>query len=354
MLVGLSLALVSGTCLGIFLAPMKKLENWEWEHFWVVWSLVGLLLGPIAVAFLTISHCIQVFETIGLPLLALTVIVGMVAGISGFLYSLTIPVLGLGLATALNAGSSMATSLLPLAGVHANTMLRASGLLTLAGVAITIAGVSVCAKAGDLREREEQAKNAKKTPDPTKLTFIKGVVFCVVAGIIASGVNLGLAFPNRILDAARKFGSSEFGAANAFMLPYLMGAFFSNTLYAGRRVYLNHNFARFLATGALRSFCWSAFMGLVFLLGMVSYTAGVSVLGSFGAIVAWGIQTAATILASSLWDVAQKAWRGRPVQVMAAGVGLLLGAILVLGLAQYLYQFEGYAKDSAKQTRPVG
>ena len=31
-------------------------------------------------------------------------------------------------------------------------MLRASGLLTLAGVATTIAGVSVCAKAGDLRE----------------------------------------------------------------------------------------------------------------------------------------------------------------------------------------------------------
>ena len=90
------------------------------------------------------------------------------------------------------------------------------------------------------------------------------------------------------------------------MLPYLMGAFFSNTLYAARRVYLNHNFARFLAKLRAPLLLLVCFMGLVFLLGMVSYTAGVSVLGSFGAIVAWGIQTAATILASSLWDVACK------------------------------------------------
>src|SRR5271157_4152807 len=108
MLLGLSLAVCSGVCLGLLFAPMRKLQGWEWEHFWVVWSIIGLVIGPIAVFIATVPHSAAVLKAIGFNLIALTLVLGALGGTSGFLYSMTVPALGVGLAAALNAGSAMA------------------------------------------------------------------------------------------------------------------------------------------------------------------------------------------------------------------------------------------------------
>jgi hypothetical protein len=81
-------------------------------------------------------------------------------------------------------------------------------------------------------------------------------------------------------------------------------------------------------------------MGLLFVLGIGCYAASVAMLGSFGAIVAWGIFTAANILASGVWDVLQKEWHGRAARFMALGVGVLIAAIVILGLAQHFHEID--------------
>jgi len=340
MLLGLSLALCSGICLGLLLAPMRKLQGWEWENFWVVWSVVGLLLGPIAVAIATIPHFTEVFKGIGFHFIALALVLGALGGTSGFLYSMTVPALGVGLAAALNSGSAMATSLLPLAIVHGYAVWRKSGLLSITGIFIAIAGMTLCTKAGSLREQENADRSRSRAGGMARGSFAKGIVFCILSGFISSIGLLGLAFPNRMIDVAQRLGSSHFGANNAFMSPFLVGGFFSNFLYATHRLRTNGTFCRFFQPHALRCVGWSAFMGLLFVAGMTTYAGGVAVLGSFGGIVVWGNSMAATILASSLWDLANKEWRGRPVRVMATGVGVLLVAIVLLGLAQYFHQLE--------------
>ena len=349
MVLGLLLALCSGICLGIFLAPMRIMRTWEWENIWAVWSVAGMLVGPLMVAAWSIPHAFEVYRDIGGGILLLTLIIGAVAGTSGFLYSLSVPAIGLGLATALNVGSSIAVALVPLLMVHGETTWARSGRLTIIGIVVTIVGISVCTKGGSLRERESLGTASRVGLGRGRLPFAKAIAFAIVAGVISSGMNLGLAFPNRISEVSRRYGSSEFGAAVAFLAPYLVGGFFSNFLYAAYVMHRRHTFGRFLSPGSARCAVWSVTMAILFVLGVSSYAASVAALGSFGAIVAWGIFTAATILTSGVWDVLQKEWSGRALRVMAMGVGVLLAAIVILGLAQYFYALDKPATSALRR-----
>jgi L-rhamnose-H+ transport protein len=227
--------------------------------------------------------------------------------------------------------------------VHAETTGRRAGRLTIVGIIVTVVGISLCAKGGSLRERQSSGAVNQSAHKRAGLPFVRAIVFSIIAGVISSAMNMGLAFPNRIFDVSRNFGSSEFGAAVAFLAPYLMGGFFTNFIYAAYVMYRRHTFGRFWGPGSFRSGLWSVTMAFLFVLGVSSYAGSVAILGSFGAIVAWGIFTAATILTSGIWDVLQKEWRGRAAQVMALGVGVLLTAIVILGLAQYFHELDKLA-----------
>jgi L-rhamnose-H+ transport protein len=332
---GLLLAVACGFCWGIFLAPVRILKAWAWENIWIVWSIFAALVGPWAIAFWTVPHLVAVNREVGLQILLLTAVIGAVSGMAGFLYSYSVPVLGLGLATSLNAGASMAMSLLPLGVLHRDTILHRSGAFTILGVVLAIAGTCFCGAGGRRREKE-LGKNPVQ-PNKINRTFLRCVVFTLASGAIGTGMNIALAFPNPIFAVAHKYGSSQFGAANAFLAPYLLGACFSNLVYAGRLVRKNTTFSRFYATGWFRCLVWSLLMAVFFLIGEYSYAGAVSLLGSFGAVITWGVSVATMILTSSLWDVSQGEWQGRAAQEMALGVSVLMVAVVTLGFAQYFH-----------------
>ena len=82
-------------------------------------------------------------------------------------------------------------------------------------------------------------------------------------------------------------------------------------------------------------------MAGVFVFGVSAYAGAVGLLGSFGAVIVWGVSMAAMILISSLWDVFLGEWKGSPAKVMAQGVAVLMVAIVALGLAEYYHQLAG-------------
>jgi L-rhamnose-H+ transport protein len=337
---GLLLAICCGFCWGIFLAPIRILKAWEWENIWIVWCVFATLVGPWAIAFWAVPHFVEVNQDVGARILLLTSAVGAVSGMAGFLYSYTVPVLGLGLATSLNAGASMAMSMLPLVALHRETILHRSGVLTIFGVILSAAGTWLCGTGGTLREKELDHQKSPAESDNTRPTFFRCLVLAIVAGAIGSGMNIALAFPNPIFDVAHKYGSSSFGAATAFLAPYLAGAFFSNVAYAGRLLRKNNTFSHFFASGSLRCLLCSIFMAALFLLGEYSYAGAVALLGPFGAVITWGLSAAAMILTSGLWDLFQGEWRRQAARAMALGVGTLILAVVTLGLAQYFHQID--------------
>jgi L-rhamnose-H+ transport protein len=345
MILGLFLAVMCGISWGIFLAPLRVIKVWQWENIWPVWNIVGLFLGPVVVAVWTIPHYLELNRVIGLPMLLLTVLVGGLAGTSGFLYAVTIPVIGLGLATALNAGTCMAMALLPLVVLHHKTFLHPSGWLAAGGVVLSITGLSFCSKGGGIREAELKQNNelhssAEAGAGARTLSFAKSVALCCSAGVITSTFNLALAFPNPVINTARRLGYSEFSANNAFSTPFLIGGAISNCIYAAFLLRRNNTFVRFMAPGWWFGAFWSVIMGGMFLFAVLAYTKAISLLGSFGGVIAWGLSMAAMILISSSWDALMGEWKGPAAQAMKYGVGILMVALLALSLAQYFSQIE--------------
>lgn len=342
MILGLLLAIGCGVSWGLCYAPMRILKQWEWENIYAFFAFFGLFLGPLVVAFATVPHYIIVNQTAGAGLVAFMLFIGAISGASGFLYSMTIPVIGLGLATALNGGSSMAMSLLPLFVLHRKTILHPGGLFTLLGVGLSVIGISLCGKGGALREKESPTPETEQRKQSRGLNFWKSVLACCIAGALSSGMNVVLAFPNPIFDIARKFGSNDFGAANAFVTPYLVGGFVTNIVYAGRLLYARQTFSRYLIPGAglIRLALWSLLMGALFVFGAYSYAGAIGLLGSLGAVITWGVSMATMILTSSIWDMSLGEWRGEPLRIMAIGIFVLMIAIVALSFAEYFHELE--------------
>ena len=341
MIFGLLLAITCGLCWGIFLAPVRVIKAWKWENIWLVWSFFATVVGPWSVAFWSVPHLLQVDQEVGARMLLLTAFLGGVSGTAGFLYSYSVPVIGLGLATSLNAGASMAMSLLPLGVLHHETLLHRSGGFTVLGVLLAVIGTSLCGDAGRRREQATIERNHASQSVEKNRVFWKCVLLTLASGAIGTGMNIALAFPNPIFTVAHKYGSGDFGATCAFLAPYLAGAFIGNAIYAGRLIGKNKTFQHFFAKGSLLCLFLSIFMAVVFLFGEYSYAGAVSLLGSFGAVITWGLSVAAMILTSSLWDVSQGEWSGRAARQMALGVGVLMVAVVTLGLAQYFYRIDG-------------
>src|SRR5947209_7664589 len=45
MLAGLALVMFAAVFQGVFLLPASRMRNWAWEHWWMGFSLFGMLLG---------------------------------------------------------------------------------------------------------------------------------------------------------------------------------------------------------------------------------------------------------------------------------------------------------------------
>jgi len=347
MILGLLLAVACGVSFGIFLAPLRVMKAWQWENVWALWSIAAMFIGPLLFAMWTIPHYFQLNKFIGMPMLWLTLILGALAGTSGFLYAVTIPSIGLGLATALNSGMCMAMSLVPLVVLHHKTLLRPGGMSAMLGVALSILGVTLCGMGGSLREAElnknknnDQQATVAGAEVPDRMSFVRSVVFCCLAGVITSAFNLALAFPNPVINAALRFGESEFAASNAFTVLWLIGGGVSNLIYVFFKLRQNNTFQRFSAPGWLPCAFWSVLMSAAFLFAMFAYTGSVSMMGSFGGVIAWGVSMAAMILASALWDLFMDKWTGVAARAMVYGVGILMAAIISLSFAQYFSQLE--------------
>ena len=151
-------------------------------------------------------------------------------------------------------------------------------------------------------------------------------------------MNVVLAFPNPIFEVAHKFGSTDFQTATAFLAPYLVGGFFTNIFYCAYVLRKNHTTVRFLAPGSFKYLLWTIFMAAVFDVGTISYAYAVGLLGSFGAIITWGVSGAAMIVFPTIWDALLGQWRGKAARQMVYGVAVLIVSIGVLALAQYFYQ----------------
>lgn len=324
MTIGFMLIILAGLMNGSFAAPMKRIQGWQWEHSWLVWSFMGLIVVPMAAALATVAHPWEVYTGAPTRSVIIIVVLGLLWGVAAILFGLGVSQVGLAIGFGVILGISAALgALIPLISLHPESVLRRAGLLTMAGVVLLVIGVACCAIAGRMREASHPVTRA-------------GLVVCILSGLGSPIINFGLAFGTGVVARAEQTGTPHAHSMNAIWPLLLFGAFLVNAGYCVYLMRRRSGFEAFRQTHALANLGLAAMMGILWMGSNLAYGYGSRRLGPLGLAVGWPILMGCVVLTASGWGAATGEWRGASTRAktwMAAGVLALIAGVVVTGSA---------------------
>ena len=312
--------------------PMKLNKQWEWEHSWFAFSILGVAVVPTVIALLTVPMLWSTYATVSTGTLAAMVLFGASWGVSLVFFGLALTRLGLAITFAVCLGTSAAVgALTPLVAQHSDLVMTRQGGLIFLGVLAIIVGVALCGLAGKHRETalQQAATGARKG-------FWGGFVLAFVSGILGSMLNLGLAFGSSIQRAAQEHGASRAMMSNAVWLPCLYAGFLPGVIYCFILMRKNGNLGKLKLPGTWYYWLAAASMGLLWFGSIILYSISTVKLGDLGTSIGWPLFLASIVVASTIFGAATGEWTRtgtRPIRTMIAGVGFLVLAIGILSYA---------------------
>jgi L-rhamnose-H+ transport protein len=329
--IGLLMIIVAGVMNGSFAVPMKLTHRWQWEHTWLMWTIYGLFIFPPLLTFFTIPNTLAVYRDSGPGVVPAVAACGAGWGISVVFIGLAVEAVGVAVSFSIMLGLSAALgSLVPLVSLHSDKIGTPAGMAVLAGLALMLSGVGVCAVAGKQREKAVGAGG------PGKPSIAKGLTFCVLGGLGSGLVNLGLVFGAPILKAAEAQGASHVSTPNAAFLPLMLAGGIPSLIYCSYLIVKNKNAHQFGAANTSHHWFLTALMAFLWFASTILYGAATTNLGQLGAVFGWPLFMSVIVITAAVWGLLTGEWKGsgsRPRIVMACGVGLLIVAIFVLSFA---------------------
>jgi L-rhamnose-H+ transport protein len=322
--IGLLLILAGGAMQGSFTVPQKFLRGSAWEVGWLLYSLAGMVLFPWLLVALIIPQPLQVYANTGFAPLALAALFGAGWGIGSVLFGLGVAHVGTALAFAIIISLTAAVgSIVPLAVLHPDSLATTRGALLFLGLAIVIAGVVLCSKAGMLKEK---AVLRDKTGG-----FARGLVICIASGITSPMFNFGVAFGGPISQEAVRQGANPANASVAILAVAISSGFVINAAYC---IYL---LVRNKSWKAPRpaSLLLTLLMGFLWMFGMFFYGIGQTRLGTYGPVLGWPLFMTVIVLVANLWGILTGEWEGagpKAYRYLAAGNVLMIVALVVIAL----------------------
>lgn len=318
--------------------PIKKVKNWSWESFWLVQGVFAWLVFPLLGALLAIPEGGSLLELWRAGGSVGAFIYGMLWGVGGLTFGLSMRYLGIALGQSIALGTCAGFGTLFPAVFAGTNLFHGTGLALLLGVCLTLAGIAVIGYAGSLRARGMTDEAKKAAVKDFALT--KGLLVALLAGVMSACFNLGLEAGTPILEKARQSGASQLFALNPVILLVTLGGFLTNAAYClfqhiknktGKDYYtlpggvlLNNVLFCALAGGLW----YSQFFGL----GMgKSFFADSPVMLAFS----WSILMSLNVIFSNLWGMLLNEWKGvnRPtVFVLVGGMCILIFSLLVPNL----------------------
>lgn len=351
-LLGVLLHAIGGFAAGSFYAPLKKVERWQWESFWLVMGLSAWLISPWIIAFATTPKLLAVLSQSSPNVIGQCVFFGVLWGIGNLTFGLSVRFLGMALGYAIALGFCMVFgTLVPpiyagLTGTEADQaklvamFTTSSGQSILAGIAVCLAGISLCGWAGISKESERTAE--QKTTPTEEFSLAKGFAVAAMAGILSACFAFGLTAGKPIAELSVASGTTAIFANNAVLVVILLGGLASNALWCLVLNAKNRSFGDYTSgpTGLqLRNYGLSLLGGLIWYGQFFFYGMGTTKLGDKYDFSSWSIHMAFIIIFSNLWGIVFHEWRGTSSKTQSlvwAGIATLILSTLIIGYGNYL------------------
>ena len=340
LIIGLLIIAIGAFCQSSCYVPINKIKNWSWESYWIVQGVFAWLVLPFLGALLAVPAGESLFGLFaGAPTfnLWMTILFGVLWGVGGLTFGLSMRYLGvaLGQSIALGTCAGLGTIMGPVLLNIFFPELNALESLTFAvilGVVVTLLGIAIIGIAGSMKSAalsEEEKKAAVKD-----FNFPKGLAIALLAGFMSGCFNVGLEFGKEI-----NFGELTDPMFRTLPATFLVtfGGFITNMIYCFYQNHVNNTWGDYkkgdvwfnnlffcLLAGAL---WYSQFFGLALGKGFLASSPTLMTLS-------FCILMALNVVFSNVWGIILKEWKGCSPKTIA----VLICGIIVLVISCFLPQ----------------
>lgn len=347
-LLGVVFHWLGGFASGSFYVPYRKVKGWPWEIYWLIGGVFSWIVAPWVFAFVKVPHLLDILRGASPETLKWCVIFGLLWGLGGLTYGLTMRYLGLGLGTAiaLSLCAFFGTIVPPIfKGTFFTEVLpTAHGQIVMLGLLICLAGICVIGYAGHSKNNDLPEERRRDTLKEFDLK--KGILVAVFCGIMSSCFAYGLAAGDPITATVVKSGVDPLFGGLATLCVVLLGGATTNILWCGYLILKNRSLAQMTAPvpagekrpSALLNFVLCVVAGVTWYLQFFFYQMGESQMGKYG-FSSWTLHMASIIIFSSLWGFALKEWKGartKTIVLVMGGLTLLILSTVVIGYGNWL------------------
>jgi L-rhamnose-H+ transport protein len=377
-LLGVFLHWIGGFAAASFYIPYRTVRHWAWETYWLVGGLFAWIIVPWLICLLLVPDTLQILRQSPMSAIGWAIFFGIVWGVGGITYGLTMRYLGiaLGVAVALGCCAAFGTLVPPLVtGELGGIMRTRSGQVVLLGIIFCVLGISVSGLAGMSKERELSTE--QKATSVPEFNFVKGMFTAILCGIMSACFAYGLA-AGKPIAALAKASLAQHGRADLWsnlpvLIVVLTGGFATNAVWclmlgARNRTLANYTGAapaenqdndqrsftnddanettqvavapriRTLRIPLLQNYSLCAAAGTIWYLQFFFYSMGQTKMGVYD-FSSWTLHMASIIIFSTLWGVFLKEWKGtsyRTHALIALGLIMLIASTGIVGYGNWL------------------
>jgi L-rhamnose-H+ transport protein len=348
--VGVAYHWAGGLAAASFYIPYKAVKHWSWETYWLVGGFVSWIIAPLLLAWLLVPDLGHILRSVPSNTILWTFFFGVLWGIGGLTFGLTMRYLGiaLGYAVALGLCAVFGTLVPPIFHGEMGQLLQASaGRVTLLGIAVCVVGIVLSGMAGTSKESELTAD--QKESSVREFNFIKGMAVAIFAGVMSAAMAFGLDAGKPIADAAAQQLSahdrSDIWQGLPVLIVVLLGGFATNFVWCVVLNLKNRSGSQYLAlhdrgraVPLVTNYFMSGLAGLTWYFQFFFYTMGSTKMGRYG-FSSWTLHMASIIIFSTLWGIALHEWKGtsrRTHVLIALGLVVLIGSTVIIGYGNLL------------------
>src|SRR5256885_3286046 len=380
---------LGGLASGSFYVPYKGVKHWAWETYWLAGGFFSWIIAPWILASFLTKDLFAVLGQAPASALFWAFFFGLLWGIGGLTFGLTMRYLGLslGMAVALGLCAAFGTLMPPIfrGEVMTEVVGTTSGRIILFGIAVCLAGITAAGFAGISKERvmpPEQQKAAIK-----EFNLRKGIGVAILSGVMSACFAYGLAAGDPIKTLTLQHGTPILWQGLPVLVIVLIGGFTTNFIWCLILLFRNKTAHQFFTSRpdaqlthnelaletaidapsrevvehissqavkvleappiqktstervpVLFNYLLCALAGTTWYFQFFFYTMGETQMGRYK-FSSWTLHMASIIIFSSLWGIGLKEWKGAGVKagrLLALALVLLVGSTVIVGYGNYL------------------
>jgi L-rhamnose-H+ transport protein len=382
---------LGGLASGSFYVPYKGVRYWAWETYWLAGGFFSWIIAPWILAMLLTKDLFTVLNQAPGSALFWAFFFGLLWGVGGLTFGLTMRYLGLslGMAVVLGQCAAFGTLMPPIfRGQFVTQVLgTSSGRVILFGIFVCLAGITAAGFAGISKERVMSPEQQKAAIQEFDLR--KGIGVALLSGVMSACFAYGLAAGDPIKALTLQHGTAKLWQGLPVLTVVLIGGFLTNFIWclillarnktgyqffdpeirknrlkdepiletavdAPNREVVEHIGSSMgetqtlvmaeappttsLRAPMLRNYLLCALAGTTWYFQFFFYTMGESQMGRYG-FSSWTLHMASIIIFSSLWGIGFKEWKGAGVRagsLLTLALLLLVASTVIVGYGNYL------------------